>query len=347
MERTHQVDPLSNRVPYVVAELNTSHRGDIEAAKQAIELASRLGADAVKFQSWRPESLYTRQYLEANSLEGRLFEKFSLTAEELRELVLHASAQGIQASSTAYSLDEVDALASLEAVPFIKIASMDFVNRPLVEYALSSGKPVVLSTGMTSPDEIREAADWILAAGVDDLTLLHCVSVYPTPFEESAVGTIAWLKNQFPGIRIGFSDHSLTSHAACMAAMLGVRFFEKHLTDDRSRPGFDNHMAMEASEFEQFVLDVHAASHVAQVRERVIPDSEREQAARMRRSAHAARPILAGQVIGVEDVIYRRPGTGIGYGQVESELRLVALEGIAAGSLLDWANVSIAYLEEK
>lgn len=314
----------SNRIlmgagnPYVIAEINTSHRGDLKTALLTIEAAQKAGASAVKFQSWSPKSLFTDSYLIENHLEKRFYEKFSLSEKELRTLCGHAESISVDFSSTAYSEEEVDFLASIESIPFIKIASMDFTNTRLVGHALQTGKTVILSTGMATAEEILECADIYGFSDGKALVLLHCTSVYPTQLEDSALGNISWLKNRFPGLSIGYSDHTEGGTAATVATALGARIFEKHFSLDTNKPGFDNQMAADVGVFTQYVADIRATTVSLEAETRILGNKETTQRSAMRRSAFAAKELVSGSKLQPEDVVFKRPGLGLGHLELSS-----------------------------
>lgn len=299
--------------PYIIAEINTSHRGDLNVAKETIVAAKEAGANAVKFQSWSPRSLFTETYLEERSLERRFFEKFSLSEDSLAELIDFSVSHGIDASSTAYSVSEIDFLNSSSHTPFIKLASMDLTNFHLVGHALRTGKPVIVSTGLSSNTEVIEALARVSDDIDSNLVIFHCTSLYPTPLRDSAIGNIKWLQALFPGIAIGYSDHTQGSTAAVMAASLGARVFEKHFSLDTTKPGFDNHMAADFENLSRYVEDIRDSVRSVETYDRELSNEELSQARTMRRSAFAAREIAQGSEVRIEDLIFARPGTGINH----------------------------------
>lgn len=307
-----------NSPPLVVAEINSSHFGDLSLAKRMISALASLGCDVVKFQSWSPESLYTKKYLSENPVAARMFRKFSLSNEQMKELAAYSFDHGIGFSSTSYTEREVDLLASLEAVPFVKIASMDLNNVSLIRYAASVGKPLVLSTGMADFDEIVDAVT--SAKSAPETTLLHCTSLYPTPIELANVSGVSWLAKSFPECKIGFSDHTTNSTAAIGAVALGARLLEKHVTTDKSRPGFDNAMALSLEEFGSYLGQVREAASSLGSQTRALSEAEIDQRKKLRRSIFAARDIRTGETFLPELVIFKRPGDGLSVNQVDKLL---------------------------
>jgi N-acetylneuraminate synthase len=297
--------------PYITAEINTGHFGKIDLAVEAIRAAKGAGCDCIKFQSWKPESLFTERYLATNRIERRMYDRLSLDASQLRDLSDECASVGLDFSSTPYSFAEVDELVAMKNVPYIKIASMEINNPEFLRYVGVAGAPIVLSTGMSDIDEIRAAVSVILSTGNAQLAVLHCTSVYPTADNELNLNNILMLRREFPELVVGFSDHSLGDVAPAVAVGLGARFLEKHFTLDKSRPGFDNAMAMMPDELAKYVEVAHAALGMLGSDSRKVSDDELAQRSVMRRSIYAAGEMPAGLVITREMLQFKRPGTGL------------------------------------
>ena len=296
--------------PYIVAELNSSHGGDLEKARSLIDAAKKAGADCVKFQSWNKESLYSKTYYDENRLAERFVRKFSLSPEKLKEMADYCREQGLDFSSTPYSKAEVDFLSDEAEAPFIKVASMEINNPSFLEYIGRKGVPVVLSTGMSDMDEIRRAVRILENAGAAEITILHCVSIYPTDLTSVNLNNIIGLREEFPTHPIGFSDHTRGNEASVAAVALGAGLLEKHLTLDRETVGMDNKMATEPDEFIGYVRACRDTVIAMGTKERVVSEAEREQRVKMRRSLVSARDLSAGHVIEAADLTAKRPGSG-------------------------------------
>lgn len=328
--------------PYFVAELNTSHFGNLDSARRLVDEAKSSGADCVKFQSWSAESLYSQQYLRDNPIQARMLRGLSLSEEALRDLAAYCDEIGIHFASTPYSMLEAQVLASIPGVPFIKIASMDLVNIDFLREVASLGKPVVLSTGMSHDSEVDTAVQALTGAGCDDLVILHCVSIYPTPAKLVSLRNIEALRDRFPAKPIGFSDHTLTASAAVGSVALGASIIEKHLTADRSRPGLDNQMAMEPGEFKGMVDQCLELFASLGTRERAVSDVELEQRMKMHRSLVAARDLHEGHSLLVDDLTLRRPGTGIPPSQLQDVVGSKLQRDVKVGELIDWEMLSVS-----
>lgn len=296
--------------PYIVAELNTSHFGNLETARLMIDKVKEAGCDCVKFQSWTPETLYSQNYFEENPIAKRFIKKFSLSPLELEEILHYCKSSNIGFSSTPYSRDEVDFLLKKCDVPFLKVASMDLNNLMYLKYIAESGSAIVLSTGMGDMDEIYRAVNTIVKAGNKNICILHCVSIYPTETSKIRLNNILGLRKEFPDYPIGFSDHSLGIEMPIAAVALGACMLEKHFTLDKEKIGMDNQMAINSEELTSLVGNVHNVHLALGGYERIVYPEELDQRKNMRRSIVFSRSLDKGAVLTLEDLDVKRPGTG-------------------------------------
>ena len=297
--------------PYIVAEMNSSHRGKIDAAKKMIDAAKKCGCDAVKFQSWTDKSLYCKTYYDKNRLARRMVKGFEMKPENLKELAEYCDNVGIDFSSTLYSNDEADFLVRECNAPYIKIASMDINNIPFLRYIASLERPVVLSTGMASFEEIKSAVTELETHGCDELCILHCVSVYPVDAKDVNLNNMVMLKQAFPECQVGYSDHTIGSAVSCAATALGAVMIEKHFTLDSSVIGWDNQMATEPDDMKKMVTQCRTVAASLGSFERHVSKEELLQRKKMRRSIIANRDLTQGQIINENDIAAKRPGDGI------------------------------------
>jgi N-acetylneuraminate synthase len=295
--------------PYIIVEVNSSHFGDQVLAKEMIQAIKSAGADCVKFQSWSEESLYSKTYYEKNPIAKRFVSKFSLSAESILDLSNYARQIGLDFSSTPYSVSEAIFLVEMCKAPFIKIASMELNNIEFLKQIAELKTPLILSTGMGSFEEIDRAVQVITSIN-KDLTVLHCNSIYPTSFQDVNLNNIHMLREKFPTVAIGFSDHTLGIEASIAATAMGAAVLEKHFTLDRSRVGMDNQMAIEANELNDLVTSVRNVNLALGINARILTGAELDQRKNMRRSIVTARPISSGQIICREDLTFKRPGDG-------------------------------------
>ncbi len=320
--------------PYIVAELNTSHFGDMEVARDMIRQAKLAGCDCVKFQSWSAETLYCDSYYQNNGIAKRIFQKFALDDEQLRALARHAEQLGIDFASTPYSIDEARFLVNTCNVPFVKIASMELDNLSYLTELGEMGVPLVLSTGMGEWAEIIRAVQCILATGNNQLILLHCTSLYPSPASAVRLKNILSLRSEFPRCPIGYSDHSIGLEIPAASVALGACMVEKHFTLDNKRIGMDNQMAAEPETMQAMVQACHAVHTAMGGTDRVLSAEEKEQIPKMRRSMVSKVDLPAGTVLGPEHIEFKRPGTGISPAQYRDYMGCVVRNGIAAGTVI-------------
>ena len=238
--------------PYVIAELGSNHNGDMDLARKMIDQANAAGCDAVKFQSWTKETIFSKKVYQENyfleddyrnrqdyTLE-QIVDDFSISEEELLEMKEYCKRVGIDFASTPFSESEVDFLCGPLAADFIKVASMDLNNYPFLDYLARKGLPVMLSTGMATLAEVDKAIDTIENVGNKDIILLHCVSVYPPDDREVNLNNMDMLRTCYPEYPVGFSDHTLGTAISIAAVARGACVIEKHFTLDKSMFGWDH-----------------------------------------------------------------------------------------------------------
>lgn len=326
--------------PYIVAEVNSSHGGDMSVAKKMIEAAANCGCDCVKFQSWSSESLYSQTYYAENPIAKRFVKKFSLEEEQLAQLASYCDSLGVAFASTPYARKEVDFLVNVCRVPFIKVASMDLNNYPFPDYIARTGMPIVLSTGMGDLQEIDRALETIEHAGNSKICLLHCTSIYPSEPGIVNLRNITGLQKRYPRYPVGFSDHSLGAEMAAAAVALGACLIEKHLTLDKAKIGMDNQMAAEPDEMKLLVTQCRRVYEALGEEERRVSRLELEQRQKMRRSVVYTRDLPAGDVLQREDLDVKRPGTGVAPEHLEEYVGRVLCRAVANDTLLQEDDVS-------
>jgi N,N'-diacetyllegionaminate synthase len=304
---------------FVIAEAGVNHNGDMLLAHRLIDEAARAGADAVKFQSFVTEDLITpyapkAEYQvvttgESGSQAGML-KALELSAAQQAELKTHCRDAGIIYLCTPYENSSVDLLDLLDVAAY-KIASTDTNNAPFLRHVASKGRPVVLSTGMSSLGEVEAAMSTLRASGLDGrIVLLHCTAEYPAPIEEANLRAISTLRQAF-ACPVGFSDHTPGIGASPWAVATGACSIEKHFTLDRSMAGPDHRASLEPAEMARLVHEVRQVEFaLGDGVKRAMP-SEARNKSRMQRSLVAARHIRAGDTIDAEMLVCKRPGTGL------------------------------------
>ena len=304
--------------PYIIAEVGVNHEGSMKTAKRLVDEAKEGGAHAVKFQSYKAETLaskhspaYWDTTKEPTESQFKLFKKHdSFWKNEMYELKNYCDEVGIEFMSTPFDVESAGFLNDMMDV--FKISSSDITNKPFIEYICSFGKPIILSTGASDLEEVHDAVNWIKPFNVP-LALLHCVLNYPTPDKNANLGMITGLKEAFPENIIGYSDHTLPKDMkVCeMATMLGAVIIEKHFTHDKSLPGNDHYHAMDKDDLKGFNKNLEVAFEI--LGSFKIETFANEDKARLnaRRSLVAAINIPKGKIIEKEDLTFKRPAHGI------------------------------------
>lgn len=303
---------------FVIAEVGINHNGDEALAHRMIDTIADAGADCVKFQTFSADEFmngpdqefeYTSQGKVVRESMLTMFKRHELAAAAFGKLFEHARRRGLVPLSTPTDKAAVDLLDNIGIGAF-KVGSDDLVYTPFLDYVARKGKPVIISTGMADALDIERAVSTIRAAGNEQVVILHCVSVYPTPDEDVNLRRIGTLRSQF-GCPVGFSDHSVGITGALGAVALGACVLEKHFTMDRDLPGPDHHFSSNPEELHSLVKEVRRLEREFGSPRLRPARGEPEMAAVARRSIVAVRDLPAGHVIGDADLGYRRPGTGL------------------------------------
>ena len=303
--------------PYVIAEMSANHNGSLETAMKIIKAASESGADAVKLQTYTPDTITLNCDSEDFCIHGglwdgrtlyELYEEASLPWEWHRPLYEYAHKIGITVFSTPFDKTAVDFLEKLET-PAYKIASFEAVDIDLIEYVAGTGKPIIISTGMADAEEIKRAITAAKAGGCDQIAILHCVSGYPAPASDYNLNTIRDMKERF-GLVTGLSDHTLDNATAIASVALGAAIIEKHFTLDRRDGGPDGSFSLEPDELKNLCMDVKTAWE-ALGRIDYGKKSSELQNVKFRRSLYFVKDLKEGEIINVDSVRSVRPGYGM------------------------------------
>ena len=303
--------------PYIIAEMSANHNGDIEKAFAIISAAKKAGASAVKMQTYTADTLTLDSRLPDFMINGGLWDGQSLY--ELyqsaytpwawhKPLFEHAKKQEITIFSSPFDNSAVDLLEDLNA-PAYKIASFEVVDLELIKYAASTGKPLIMSTGMATKDEIGEAVSCAREAGCQQLAILHCVSGYPSPVADCNLATITDMAETF-GLLTGLSDHSLSNGPAVASVALGACIIEKHFTLDRLGGGADDSFSMEPKDLEQLVALTSSAHAAIGTVGYQLKQSEVDNI-KFRRSLYFVKALEVGEIITRDSVRSIRPGYGM------------------------------------
>lgn len=303
--------------PYIIAELSANHNGKLETALKIIEQAVNAGADAVKLQTYRPDTITLDSDADEFKIKGglwdgrtlyELYEEAHMPWEWHKPLFDHAKKVGIVIFSSPFDNTAVDLLEDLNA-PAYKIASFEAVDLPLIRYVAATGKPMIISTGMADAEEIQEAITAAREGGCKQLAILHCVSGYPAPAEDYNLRTISDMIKRF-GLVIGLSDHTLDNTTAIASVALGASIIEKHFTLDRNGGGPDDSFSLEPADLTALCRDSKTAWKALGQVDYGRKSSEQGNA-QFRRSLYFVKNVAAGTVITPEMFKSVRPGYGI------------------------------------
>ena len=323
---------------FVIAEAGINHNGDVSLAAQLVDAAAEAGADAIKIQTHLPEYEMLRGGATAAYVGESLFDLLTRTAlspEAHYELRDRARKKGIIFLSTPFSREAADFLETL-GVPAFKTGSGELTNVPLQRHIARKGRPMIISTGMSTPEEIDRTVGAVRSEGAS-FALMHCTSTYPTPYEHVQLGCIGRLQSLY-GVPVGFSDHTLGNFAAFAAVALGANIFEKHFTMSRSLPGPDQQGSMEPAELKELVNGIRAIERALGATKKIQP-GEQEVRDMALHSVVSIRDVAAGAKIGAADVWVKRPGTGIPARQLDEVIGRVAKRAIAKDRLVSWDDM--------
>lgn len=334
--------------PYFIAEIGSNHNGDMDLARRLIDAAVVAGVDAVKFQSWSKQSLICREEYNRNTSYAdtlrhfgtleEMVEKYQLTPHQHEEIAAYCAEKGVLFISTPFSKSEADMLETL-GLPFFKLASMDVNNLPLLAHVGAKGKPVMLSTGMSTLGEVEQALAVLREAGAGPVCLLHCISVYPPKAEDINLKNIPMLERVFE-VPAGFSDHSQGTAIPLAAVALGASVIEKHFTMDHSLPGWDHWVSADLVEMEQLVSAGRSIFAALGSEVRKVSGDEQSKKMAFRRSAVAARALPAGHVITEADLDFKRPGSGIHPDEMGYIIGRALNRGLDEDDILRWEDLS-------
>lgn len=306
----------------IIAEAGVNHNGDLEIAKELIRVAAKAGADIVKFQTFKADSLVSREASKAayqmtnlndgNDSQYEMLKKLEIPDFWYPELLECCEENNIEFLSTGFDEESVDFLENLGQKMY-KIPSGEITNLPYLQHVARKGKPVILSTGMADMSEVEAAVEVIIAEGLDKdkLTVLHCNTEYPTPYEDVNLRAMNHIWQQL-SVRVGYSDHTLGIEVSIAAVALGACVIEKHFTLDRKLSGPDHAASLEPAELEQMVKSIRIVEKVTAGSGLKVPsESEKHNIRIARKSIHTSRNLPKGTRITTDDLIMLRPGDGI------------------------------------
>ena len=329
--------------PYIIAEAGVNHEGSMVTAKHLVDLAKEGGADAIKFQTYKAETLASKKSPaywdtseEKTDTQFELFSKHDkFWKDEMMELKEYCEVVGIEFMSTPFDIESAKFLN--EMMDVFKISSSDITNKPFIEYISSFGKPIILSTGASHLHEIYEALSWIKEKN-NPTALLHCVLNYPTADKNANLGMIKGLKESFPNNIIGYSDHTLPKDLETLktATLLGSLIIEKHFTHNKNLQGNDHYHAMDVNDLKKFSkildgLETLIGKFDVQATENEIPAIKNA-----RRSLVASMYIKKGQIITKDMLTFKRPASGVSPKYIDKIVGMTATNNIFEDTTIKW-----------
>jgi N,N'-diacetyllegionaminate synthase len=303
---------------FVIAEVGVNHNGSVDIAKKMIDTAKACGVDAVKFQTFVSENLvsrfaekaeYQKETTGKDESQLAMIKKLELSYDDFRDLKSYAKSVGLEFMSTPFDHESIDFLAEL-GMDIFKIPSGEITNLPYLMKIAELKRRVVLSTGMSTLPEIKEAIDILKKYGAADITLLHCNTAYPTPYRDVNLNAMKTLRDSF-GLPVGYSDHTKGIEVPIAAAALGAVVIEKHFTLDRNMEGPDHKASLEPDELKQMVTSIRNIEDALGSYEKRLTESETGNRDIARKSIVAKCDIKAGAILSEDNITVKRPGNGI------------------------------------
>ncbi len=336
-----------NHPPYIIAELSANHNGSIERAIETLDMIKKMGADAVKIQTYTADTMTIDCNNDYFKIKGGLWDGYNLynlyqwaqTPFEWHELLFeHARKIGLTLFSTPFDETAVDLLESLNC-PAYKIASFEATDLPLIECVAKTGKPLIISTGLVNQSEIDDIINTVKSTGNNQLVLLHCISAYPAPIEQSNLKTITDI-NQRWQVLSGLSDHTLGTTVALTSVALGACVIEKHVTLSRADKGPDCEFSLEPQELKQLVTQTKLAWHA--LGKAGYERKPAEQASlKFRRSLFFVKDLNAGEMITEQHIRRIRPGFGLAPKHLANVLGKTAKVSIKRGTPVSWELINV------
>jgi N,N'-diacetyllegionaminate synthase len=304
----------------IIAEAGVNHNGSMESAKRLIDVAAKVGADYIKFQTFKAETLVTQTAEKAEYQQGltgadetqfEMIKNLELDRAAHEELIDYCKTKDIKFLSTAFDHDSIELLAKLD-IPLYKIPSGEITNLPYLRHIGKMEKPIIMSTGMSTLDEVHNALNILIESGAEkeQITILHCNTEYPTPMEDVNLKAMLTIRDKL-GVKIGYSDHTLGIEVAISAVAMGATVIEKHFTLDRNMPGPDHAASLEPEELKAMVTAIRNIEKAMGGGEKKPSSSETKNIAVARKSIVAKMSIKKGELFTEENLTVKRPGTGI------------------------------------
>ena len=326
---------------FFIAEAGLNHGGSKEKAMAMVRAAKWAGADAIKFQTFKADQLNSRTKAQLTHTKDvdlqDLFKKLELNFDAFRTIYDEAKRQEIEFLSTPFDEESADFLEELGVGAF-KIASGDITHSPLVKHVARKGKPILLSTGMSTSEEIEKAIDWIFSRENHQVILLHCVSAYPPKPEELNLKSIEFLRDRF-GLPVGFSDHSVGTIGSTIAVSLGAQVIERHFMLDTRGEVPDREVSFDTKQLRTHIEELRAIRPILGQRDKFASATESQNLTASRRSLYAKRPIASGETISRDMLYALRPAVGISPEHVDDVVGCEARGLIEENAPVQWDSI--------
>lgn len=332
---------------FVIAEAGVNHNGDLATAFRLIEEAKRVGADCVKFQSFRadrvvmrgaPKAAYQLKVTDAAESQFDMLRSLELSPAQHAELIACCAANGIQFLSTPYDIHDAEMLARL-GVPGFKLASIHLVELPYLRELASFGLPLILSTGMATLAEVDVAVRTLRDVGHDAFAVMQCTTNYPSRVADANLRAMVTMRDAL-GVCAGYSDHTEGIAVTLASVALGARVLEKHFTLDVGMPGPDHSCSSDPAEFAALMRGIREVEAALGTGVKIPSAAEQANTAGMRRSVVTVRPLVPGETLRRDDVAFKRPATGIAPARLDELIGRQVVEPVPADTLLEWRHVS-------
>lgn len=333
---------------YIIAEVGVNHNGSLETAKQLIDAAKAAGCNCVKFQVFKTDELVTEyaekaQYQKHNTKNAqesqyKMLKKLELKDSDFVLIKKYCEKIEIDFLATPFDINSVDLLENLHVCQY-KVSSGDLTNKPLLQYIAQKKKRILLSTGMASLDEVKQAVTWINEMDWNDIVLFHCTSDYPAPYETVNMNAMLTLKNTFK-LPIGYSDHTTGIEIALMAVSMGASVIEKHFTLNKDMNGPDHRASLEPAELEHLVHSIRNIEKAFGSGEKEPTDSELLTRNIARKSLVYAKNMKKGAVVTPPDLKCKRPGTGISPALINEIIYKTLLHDCKKDALVEWKDLN-------
>lgn len=329
----------------IIAEAGVNHNGSLELAKRLIDVGATAGVDYVKFQTFNADKLVKQNSIKAGyqitnsgdeETQYQMLKRLELSYEDHLELIKYCNLKGVKFLSTGFDIESIRTLLGL-GIELLKIPSGEISNVPLLRFAGSHNRNLILSTGMSTMHEIKQALHYLEAAGQErhKITILHCNTEYPTPFKDVNLRAMLTIKDEF-GISIGYSDHTMGIEVPIAAVTMGATVIEKHFTLDRNLPGPDQLASLEPSELIEMVKAIRNVEDAMGSDQKFPSESELKNKDIARKSIVASRTINKGDVFTDENLTAKRPGNGISPFEWDNLIGTQAKRDYIKDDLIEW-----------